>query len=113
MEGPRRRRGEPSRGSTFRTVAPRSARRPPASSPARLWASSTTTTPSSAPPRSAPGSADESAVMLGSSVQPKHARGVLVEPLLLDRVLQRQIHVLVDQRLVRLAAEARPDAGPT
>src|SRR5207237_6060170 len=97
MPGPRRRSGEPSRGSTLTTVAPMSASSPPANSPARLWASSTTTTPSSAPPRSEPGSADDSAVMIGSLVQFEHARGVLVEPLLLHRVLERQLQILVDQ----------------
>src|SRR5437870_10829875 len=107
MPGPRRRSGEPSRGSTLTTVAPMSASSPPANSPARPWASSTTTTPSSAPPRSEPGSADDSAVMIGSLVQLEHARGVLVEPLLLDGVLERQVHVLVDQGLVRLADEPR------
>src|SRR5438552_7203510 len=107
MPGPRRRSGEPSRGSTLTTVAPMSASSPPANSPARLWASSATRTPSSAPPRSEPGSADDSAVMIGSLVQLEHARGVLVEPLLLDGVLERQVHVLVDQGLVRLADEPR------
>src|SRR5678815_1023642 len=82
-----------------------SASNPPASSPAKVAASSSTTTPSSAPPRAAPGSPKRSAVMRGPSIQPELARGVLVEPLLLHGVLERQIHVLVDQRLVRLADE--------
>src|SRR5437667_3512298 len=107
MPGPRRRSGDPSRGSTLRTVAPRSASSPPANSPARLWASSTTTTPSSAPPRSEPGNPARSAAMIGSSVQPEHSRGVPVEPLLLDGVLQRQVHVLADQGLVRLTDQPR------
>src|SRR5262247_1718753 len=85
------------------TVAPRSAKSPPASSPASVWASSRTTTPSSAPPRSAPGTAERSVVTIGSSGQLEHARGVLVEPLLLDGVLERQVNVLVDQGLVGLA----------
>src|SRR6266850_3194706 len=110
MPGPRLRRGDPSGGSTLMTVAPRSASSPPASSPARLWASSTTTTPSSAPPRSEPGNPSGSVAMVGSSVQSEHTRRVLVEPLLLDGVLQRQIHVLADQRLVRLADQARRQA---
>src|SRR5262245_30853923 len=89
------------------TVAPRSAKSPPASSPASVWASSSTTTPSSAPPRSAPGPAKRSVVTIGSSGQLEHARGVLVEPLLLDAIFQWQVHVLVDQGLVRLADQPR------
>src|SRR2546425_9028675 len=108
MPGPRRRSGDPSRDSTLRTVAPRSASSPPANSPARLWASSTTTTPSSAPPRSEPGNPARSAAMIGSSVQPEHSRGVPVEPLVLDGVLQRQVHVLADQGLVRLTDQPPP-----
>src|SRR5215467_14054671 len=110
MAGPRRRSGDPSRGSILMTVAPRSASRPPASSPATVCASSRTTTPSSVPPRSAPGSADNSVVIVRSSGQPEHARGVLVEPLLLDVIFQGQVHVLVDQRLVLLADQPRREA---
>src|SRR5262249_59905728 len=40
------------------------------------------------------------------SLDTEHARGVAVEPLVLDGVLERQRHVLVDQRLDRLADEA-------
>src|SRR5258705_10809594 len=103
MPGPRRRSGDPSRGSILMPGAPWSASRPPVSSPASVSASSSTTTPSSAPPRFAPGSPDRSAVMIGSSGQPEHARGVLVEPLLLHGVLQRQVHVLVALRLAGFA----------
>src|SRR5262245_34781004 len=109
MAGPRRRSGDPSRGSILMTVAPRSASKPPASSPATVCASSRTTTPSRVPPRSAPGSAENS-VVIRPSGQPEHARGVLVEPLLLDGVLERQVHVLVDQGLVRLADQPRRKA---
>src|SRR5438093_990479 len=50
IAGPRLRSGDPSGGSILMTVAPRSASSPPASSPARVCATSMTTTPSSAPP---------------------------------------------------------------
>src|ERR1700682_2467144 len=39
--------------------------------------------------------------------EPEDARGVAVEPLLLDGVLERQSQVLLDQRLVGLPDEAR------
>src|SRR5262249_36929475 len=106
----RRRSGDPSRGSILTTVAPRSASRPPASSPATVCASSRTRTPSSVPPRSAPGSADNSVVIVCPSGHPEDARGVLVEPLLLAGVLHRAIHFLVDKGLLRLAAQSRRQA---
>src|SRR5215831_712273 len=107
MPGPRFLSGDPPRGSTLMTVAPRSARSPPANSPARVSAISTTRSPSSAPPRSESGS---SIGMVSASLEPEDARGIRVEPLLLDRVLQRQAHVLEDQRLVRLADQSRRQA---
>src|SRR5262249_9326137 len=110
MAGPRRRSGDPAPDSILMTVAPKSASKLPAISPASVCASSTTTTPSSVPPRSAPGSAENSVVMVRPSGQPEHARGVLVEPLLLDGIFQGEVHVLVDQRLVRLADQPRGKA---
>src|SRR6185437_13358182 len=98
------RNGEPLCGSILITVAPRSARRPPAIWPAKLRLSSTTTTSESAPRRSTPGSPNgcgrESAVICCPSREAEHPRGIPVEPLLLDGVLQRQPEVLLDQRLV-------------
>src|SRR5882724_1302274 len=101
--GPRWRIGDPPGGSILTTVAPRSARSPPASSPAGVWASSTITTPTSAPPRSPSGR--PSAPVMAASRQPEDAGRVAVEPLLLDRVLQRQPEILLDQRLVGLPDE--------
>src|SRR6185503_771481 len=98
--GPRRRIGEPPDGSILMTVAPRSASSPPASSAAGVWPSSRTTSPASAPPRPASGSPIAS--VMAASRQPEDAGRIAVEPLLLDRVLQRQPEILLDQRLVRL-----------
>src|SRR5262245_4395518 len=101
--GPRRRIGEPSAGSSLTTVAPRSASSPPASSPAGVCAISSTTTPASAPPRPLSGRVNPSTMeLIAASRDPEHAGRVAVEPLLLDRVLQRQPEILLDQRLVRL-----------
>ena len=68
--GPRPRIGEPAGGSILITVAPRSARSPPAISPAGVPASSTITTPASAPPRPASGSPNVS-LIAGSHASPK------------------------------------------
>src|SRR5712691_4475274 len=106
--GPRRRIGDPPGGSILMTVAPRSARSPPASSPARVPASSRITTPARAPPRPASGRPGVS--VMATSAQPEDAGRVPVEPLLLDRVLQRQPEILVDQRLVRLPDEPGGEA---
>src|SRR5260370_28662243 len=92
------------------TVAPRSASRPLAISPASVCVSSTASSPASAPPRSPPGN-PASRVTAGASRDPEDARRVAVEPFLLHRVLERQAEVLVDQRLVRLPHEPGREAA--